>query len=337
MGRHYSQFGIEERCEIARLSRQGHSIRQIAAALDRQPSSVARELKRNRGNQIGYQADYALAQARARRWKGSKLDRNEALRHMVLAQLRQSWSPEQIVGRSRRPDGKPAVGVETIYRFIYAQSTRHNDGSWRHYLPRAKAKRGWRPSKGGSPALHMSHRLPLAERPPEADDRLTPGHWEADLMAFSRLDQNILMLHERMSRALIAARLSSKQAVPVAAAITAVMTGLPEPFRQSVTFDNGTEFARHYELNESGTRTFFCDPHAPWQKGGIENAIGRMRRFLPRKTNLATLDEVQLRTFIAAYNNTPRKCLDWKTPAETFSRQLMLHFERESTPRLSPG
>jgi IS30 family transposase len=337
MGREYSQFSIEERREIARLSADGHSIRQIAAALDRQPSSVARELKRNRGRTAGYQADYALAQAKARRWTGGKLDRNETLRDMVLAQLRRGWSPEQIVGRSRHLDGKPALGVETIYRFIYAQSTRHNDGSWRHYLPRAKSRRGWRRSKGGSPALHMSHRVPIAQRPPDADDRLAPGHWEADLMAFSRLDQNILMLHERMSRALIAARLSSKQAVPAAAAMAAALTGLPEPLRQTVTFDNGTEFARHYDLNESGTRTFFCDPHAPWQKGGIENAIGRMRRFLPRKTDLDTLDEARFIILLAAYNNTPRKCLDWKTPAEAFSKQLLLHFERESTPRLAPG
>ena len=100
--------------------------------------------------------------------------------------------------------------------------------------------------------------------------------------------------------------------------------------RQTITFDNGTEFARHYELKAIGIDTYFCDPHAPWQKGGIENAIGRMRRLLPRKTDLAQLDDTSLLTLIAAYNNTPRKCLDFKTPAEAFSDQL-LHFKREST------
>ena len=331
MARTYRQFSLEDRCEIARLSAEGGSLRQIAAALDRAPSSVARELKRNGGAEAGYKPGYAQEQARARRWSGSKLERDEGLRERVLGQLAQGWSPEQIAGRSRK--GIQSIGVETIYRFIYAQIDRHNDHSWRHYLPRGKYKRGRRPRKGGSPALLMAHRVPLDQRPPEALDRLTPGHWEADLMAFARY-QNVLMLHERSSRALIGMRLGTKQAQPVSAALAAMLSVLPMPLRQTVTFDNGTEFARHHDLNQLGTKTFFCDPHAPWQKGGIENAIGRMRRFLPRKTDLTTLSEVHFQTLVAAYNNTPRKCLDWLTPAEAFSSHL-LHFERESTFPLS--
>jgi IS30 family transposase len=138
-----------------------------------------------------------------------------------------------------------------------------------------------------------------------------------------------------MSRVLVGARLPSKHAAPVARAIAETLSRLPQPLRRTVTFDNGTEFARHYELNAIGATTFFCDPHAPWQKGGIENAIGRMRRMLPRKTDLATLTADRFFALLALYNATPRKCLDWKTPAETFSAHL-LHFERESTFRLSP-
>ena len=149
-------------------------------------------------------------------------------------------------------------------------------------------------------------------------------------MGFSRYDQHLLVLHERMSRALIAGRLPSKHAEPVARAIGAALGALPPALRQTVTFDNGTEFAHHHELHGIGVATFFCDPHAPWQKGGVENAIGRMRRQLPRKTDLAQLDDSALRAALAAYNNTPRKCLDWLTPAEAFSNQL-LHFKREST------
>jgi IS30 family transposase len=297
--------------------------------LDRAPSSVARELKRNSGAQVGYKPAYAQQQARARRWSGSKLDRDAALRERVLAHLSCGWSPEQIAGHARL-NGAPAIGVETIYRFIYAQIDRHNDYSWRHYLPRAKFKRGWRGRKGGSPALHMAGRVPLSERPAQVLDRLSPGHWEADLMAFSRYGQNLLMLHERMSRVLIGAKLPSKRAGPVSMALIGALQPLPPGLRQTVTFDNGTEFAQHFALNAIGTSTYFCDPHAPWQKGGIENAIGRMRRLLPRKTDLASLDDDRFLSLLARYNATPRKCLDWKTPAEAFSRQL-LHFEREST------
>ena len=335
MGRGYRQFSLEERCEIARLSGEGRSIRQIAAALDRAPSSVARELKRNSGSQVGYSPAHADRQAKARHWIGSKLDRDTVLRDAVLSQLAGGWSPEQVAGRSGR-EGKPSIGVETIYRFIYAQIARHNDYSWRNYLPRRKARRGRRSLKGRSPASFIAQRVPLAQRPAEAIDRQVPGHWEADLMAFSKYGQNILMLHERSSRALIGTRLASKHAEPIGEAMGTMLALLPQPLRQTVTFDNGTEFARHHQLHALGIRTFFCDAHAPWQKGGIENAIGRMRRFLPRKTDLATLDDTRFFALVAAYNATPRKCLDWMTPAEAFSRHL-LHFERESTSRLSSG
>ncbi|HTN60907.1 MAG TPA: IS30 family transposase [Devosia sp.] len=330
MRQRYRQFSVEERLEIARLSTAGRSIRQIAAGLDRAPSSVGRELTRNRGVQLGYQPLYAQQQARARRWGGSKLERDAALREQVLGQLKAGWSPEQIAGRSGQSGQR--IGTESIYRFIYAQIRRHNDYSWRHYLPRAKAKRGWRGHRGGSLVQHMAHRVALSQRPPEVQDRQVPGHWEADLMAFAKYGQNLLMLHERMSRALIGTPLPTKQAAPVARAIGAALGALPPALRQTMTFDNGTEFARHYDLAPLGIATYFCDPHAPWQKGGIENAIGRMRRFLPRKTDLAQIDQAHLLTLIAAYNNTPRKCLDWKTPAEAFSEHL-LHFKRESTVR----
>ena len=201
MGQGYRQFSLEERCEIARLSGEGRSIRQIAAALDRAPSSIARELKRNSGAQVGYKPAYADQQAKARHWIGSKLDRDPVLRERVLNQLRAGWSPEQIAGRSG------GIGAETIYRFIYAQIARHNDFSWRNYLPRAKAKRGRRSMKGRSPASFIAQRVPLVLRPHEASDRQIPGHWEADLMAFSKYGQNILMLHERSSRALMGTRL----------------------------------------------------------------------------------------------------------------------------------
>ena len=104
---------------------------------------------------------------------------------------------------------------------------------------------------------------------------------------------------------------------------------MPAQLRKTITFDNGTEFARHQMLHRLAIKTFFCDPYAPWQKGGIENAIGRMRRFIPRKTDLATLPNKRFTALLNTYNNTPRKCLDFKTPAEAFSE--VLHFECEST------
>ena len=330
MGTRYRQLSLEDRCAIACLQAQGRSLRQIAADLDRSPSTVARELRRNAGRQVGYKPAYAQDQTRARRWKGSRLERDAALRELVLTGLQKGWSPEQVCGWLERAHPGKTISPESIYRFIQAQIVRHKDYAWRHYLPRAKSKRGWRGHKGGSSALHIKDRIPLAKRPPEASTRSAPGHWEADLMMFAKYGQAILALHERNTRLLIAMRPKGKAAEPIAKAIASLLGPLPRPLRKTITFDNGTEFASHHELHRLTIKTFFCDPYAPWQKGGIENAIGRMRRAIPRKTDLATLSNRQLDRLVRAYNNTPRKCLAWYTPAERF-RSHVLHFECEST------
>jgi len=334
MGQRYNQLTLEERCEISRLRCSGTSIRQIASALDRAPSTIARELRRNTSKQSGYRPGYANQQSRARRWTGSKLDRDIALRKIVLTRLGWGWSPEQVAGRLARENGKRVISYETIYRFIYAQIARTKDYSWRLYLPRGKSKRGWRGRKGGSSASFIAHRRPLSERPEKANDRQTPGHWEADLMLFSTYGQAVLTLHERRSRLLIAVRPPGKFAAPIAQAMREILELLPPQWRQTVTFDNGTEFALHYKLHELDIETFFCDTYSPWQKGGVENAIGRMRRGLPRKTDLVKLPEDRFLELIQAYNNTPRKCLDYLTPAELFWKEL-LHFKCESTYPLS--
>ena len=335
MGRGYRHFNIEERCEIARRRAAGQSIRQVAAALDRSPSSVSRELKRNSGRTVGYKPTYAGEQAKSRRWRGSKLLRNRTLQALVLERLARGWSPEQVAGRLNREQGRTIVSADTIYRFIAAQIARTQDYSWRLYLPRAKSKRGFRGRKGGSPAKHIKGRIPIGLRPPAAANRANPGHWEADLMLFRTYGQAMLTLHERSSRMLALVRRPNKTAAPVAATIQRLLARLPGNLRQTITFDNGTEFAHHTVLRDRlGLQTFFCDPHAPWQKGGIENAIGRLRRSLPRKTDLATITPAQIRQLARRYNNTPRKCLDFRTPAEVFFKAL--HFECESTFRLSP-
>jgi IS30 family transposase len=155
-------------------------------------------------------------------------------------------------------------------------------------------------------------------------------------MLFSTPGQAILVVHERQSRLTIAVHQPSLKADPVAGALVGLLRPLPPKLRRSITFDNGTEFTtrhRHIE-RQLNTRTFFCDPRAPWQKGGVENVIGRLRRDLPRKTNIDTLPPAKLDAIIAAHNNTPRKCLHYLTPAEAFQP---LHFECESTPGSRPG
>jgi IS30 family transposase len=335
MGRGYKQLSLEDRCEIARLQAAGRSIRQIAAALDRPPSTISRELKRNCGRHVGYKPSYAQEQTRARRWSGSRLEREPDLRRAVLERLTRGWSPEQVAGRLARQAGRNVISYESIYRFIYAQIARTKDYRWRHYLPRGKSKRGLRGRRGASSASLIEGRISIAQRPATVADRKTPGHWEADLMLFAKYGQAVLAVHERQCRILLATRPPNKAAEPIAKQLLALFKLLPPNLRRTVTFDNGTEFARHHRLHGIDVETFFCDPYAPWQKGGIENAIGRMRRFIPRKTDLATLSEPRFHALLSAYNNTPRKCLDFATPSEMFHK--LLQFECESTSPLSRG
>jgi transposase, IS30 family len=328
----YTQLSLEERCSIARLHEDGQSIRQIAAALDRQPSTITRELKRNTGRKIGYRPAYAQAQASARRWSGSRLERDDTLRDAVLDRLACGWSPEQIAGRLAREEGHKVISHETIYRFIYAQLKRTNDTAWRLYLPRAKIKRGWR-TKGGWP--RTDGKCSIHDRPAHIAKRKAPGHWEADCMLFRAPGPAILIAHERHSRITIALAQPNLKADPIAHSLAQILEPFAPELRQSITFDNGTEFYRHQNLaSHLGISTYFCDPRAPWQKGGVENAIGRLRRALPRKTDLAALPQTQLNAIIANYNNTPRKCLGFQTPAEIFNP---LHFKCESTPVSSTG
>lgn len=327
MGQCFKQLTLEDRCEIARRSEAGESARQIAAALDRSPSSITRELKRNAQSRC-YKPAYAQEQARARRWKGSRLVRQPELQKRVLRGLEQGHSPEIVSGTLALAGVH--ISYESIYRFIYAQIARTKNYDWRRYLPRGKAKRGFRGRKGGSPAEHIQERVSLEKRTSKADNRVQPGHWESDLILFARYGQILLALHERTTRLTVILRQPSKAAEGVAQTLETLLAPLPPRLRRTLTFDNGTEFAQHHRLKRHlGIKTFFCDPHAPWQKGGIENAIGRIRRYLPRKTNLDDLTPKQIRQFALAYNHTPRKCLGFLTPAQAFAK--VLHFECEST------
>jgi len=341
MAKTYQHLSLSERIDLYRMRGEGQSLRAIAQALGRSVATVSRELKRNSQSTKVWNGGYEPARAqqlaeRRRRWDGRfKLTRQSLLRDFVRARLLQGWSPEQIAGALRCEAGRCVISHEAIYRFIYHRSAQKD--YWHRWLPRHKSRRGRLGPRGGSPVEHIRHRVPIQERPAEVNARTTPGHWEGDLMLFARYGQAVLITHERRSRLLLANRQPNKAAAPVARHLLGQFEPLPPGLRQSLTFDNGTEFALHYQLNRQlGMATYFCDPHAPWQKGGIENAIGRMRRRLPRKTDLARLSAAQLDALVAAYNHTPRKCLGFRTPAEVFCGFLeSLHFKRECSCQLS--
>jgi IS30 family transposase len=331
MGKRYKQFSLEERCDVARLRADGRSIRQIAAALGRKASSVSREVKRN----SGADGDYKPAQADelnwARRWRGSRLARQPALFELVMSKLVMGWSPEQIAGRLTQQHSALSISHESIYRFIYAQIARTKDYSWREYLPRGKSKRGWfrQPDKYGS---SIKYRVSLEKRPLYINRRRQLGHWETDLVMLSDKKHNLLVAQERHSRFTFIAKQNGKFAQPTVNRLKDWLLPLPPELRRTLTQDNGSEFALHHQLNPKGIKTYFCDPHSPWQKGGVENMNGRIRRYIPLKTKPESFSDDDAQSLAFHLNATPRKCLGFKTPQEVFSKYFhVLHLECEST------
>jgi len=324
MGDVYDQLTDCERKTIGRLYAAGHSKSHIARLLERDRSTISRELRRNslpsRHWPTGrYDAARAIAltRRRRRRGRGHKLARQPALRVVVRDFLAMGWSPEQIAGRLALEQGRTVISHESIYRFIYHRTAQKD--YWNHLLPRHKHRRGRAGRRGASSVHYIQRRVPISERPLAANTRAEPGHWEADLMLFRTYGQAVLVTHERLSRLIRIIRQPSKAALPVLDSLAALFKRMPKALRRSITFDNGSEFALHHKLAaRRGLKTFFCDPHAPWQKGGIENAIGRLRRPLPRKSDLAAITQLHLDQLTRRYNNTPRKCLDFRTPEEVF-------------------
>ena len=325
MGSKYDQLTQAERIVIERLHAVGRSQREIARTLARDASTINRELRRNARPSKrwpgGYAAERAerLTRRRRRRGRAHKLARQPALAALVRDRLAMGWSPEQIAGRLALDNAPIRISHESIYRFVYFRSAQKD--YWHRLLPKAKLRRGRPGRKGGSSVDHIKHRVSIDRRPAAAADRRQPGHWEADLMLFRRYGQAVLVAHERCSRLTLVRRQPNKAAKPVRDSLTALLRRLPPALRRTLTVDNGTEFARHYQIAARlGIATFFCDPHAPWQKGGIENAIGRLRRPLPRKSDLAAITDRSLDQLVRRYNDTPRKCLGFLTPNEVFNR-----------------
>lgn len=325
MGQSYSQLSLEERIEIYRLRAGGEAQNKIALALGRSESTISRELRRNSQPTKAWAGGYEPARAqqlaeRRRRWDGRfKLARQPDLRNDVGKSLAMGHSPEQIAGRLAREHGRVIISHESIYRFIYHRTAQKD--YWHRLLPRHKLKRGYRRRPGGSPASFIKQRRPISERPAVVEGRQEPGHWEADFMLFSRYGQGLLVLHERQTRFTIVQHLVDRKAPLTARTIARQLRKLPQAIRKTISFDNGTEFAEHHTLHKIlGVQTFFCDPHSPWQKGGVENTIGRLRRPLPRKTDLKSMTPAEIKRCTQRLNNTPRKCLDFQTPAEAFSK-----------------
>lgn len=256
----------------------------------------------------------------ARRQRASRLDLMPELAAYVLERLNENWTPEQVSGwlRCGHEPGLAYICHEAIYAWLHAPARRH-EKLWK-LLPRSRAKRKRPPAR--QPRSLIKDRRSIHERPAEVEARAEGGHWEGDLM-FCRRTRPVLVLTERKSRFTIVARLAGKTAAETADAIMDIFKSLDADLRRSITFDNGTEFARHSLIAKAlDMATWFCDAYASWQKGAVENTNSRLRRDLPRKLNIDKMSDEDLQDIVLMHNLTPRKCIGFKTPFQALLAQL---------------
>jgi IS30 family transposase len=321
-------LSLAEREEIALGRARGESIRDIAGRLCRSPSTVSRELRRNADRQGQYRATSAHAHAycRAARPKPAKLATNVALRERVERDLQNRYSPEQVVGRLRRefPDD-PGMWVshETIYQSLYVQSR----GALRRELTKC-LRTGRAMRRPGRSANKRRNRIPdmvnISQRPPEACDRAVPGNWEGDLVMGSNCRSAIGTLVERKTGYVMLLHLpDGYRPEQVRDALIAKIQTLPEMLRKTLTWDQGTEM---HEWKQVAMATdldiYFCDPHAPWQRGSNENTNGLLRQYFPKGTDLSVHSATDLDLVAAQLNDRPRKRFDYAKPIELIGELL---------------
>ena len=314
---HYTHFTTEEREKSRVWKAQGFSIRAIARMLNRSPSSVSREFRRNcyaNGEYAAHHADKLYRKRRKNCGRKPKLTAGPA-RDYVLEKMELRWSPEQIAGRSKLDKKAFTISFPTIYRAIDSGVLPHQlkkkmRFKWKHKKCRGEDRRGKIPDT-----------IPISERPVGAENRTRFGHWESDTVLGMRKTGCFGTHVERKSGFLIAFRIDDRQDNAFNKATIAAFSKIPEKLKKSFTVDNGKEFAAHKELAAAtGMKVYFCDPYSPWQRGTNENTNGLLRQFFPKGTSFADITDAKLQEVVDLINNRPRKRLNFLTPFEMLKK-----------------
>ena len=317
-------LSLSEREDISRSIATGSSMRMIATQLGRSPSTISREINRN-GGYDRYRAAEAEQAAwnRALRPKLCKLAGNKRLTRTVVKKLQLEWSPQQVAGWLKRehPDDEVYhVSHETIYKSLYIQSR----GVLKKELLKAlRSQRIMRRARNSSLKKQglgkITNAVSISERPASAEDRAVPGHWEGDLIAGTN-NSFIATLVERHSRYVMLAKVKNKDSESVIAALIKQSKKLPAELYKSLTWDRGTEMARHQKFTlATDIDVYFCDPKSPWQRGSNENTNRLLRQYFPKGTDLALHSQAKLNAVARRLNERPRKTLEYETPAERFN------------------
>jgi IS30 family transposase len=305
---------------ISRGLAAGDSLRTMARALGRAPSTLSREISRNAGP-LSYRALDADARAwqQAKRPKACRLATDAPLRALVAAKLLADWSPAQIAGwlvTEFPEDVGMRVSHETIYRslFVQARGVLKRELT-AHLRTRRTMRRSKRATKTGQTRGQIVDAVSIADRPAAIEDRALPGHWEGDLLAGAK-NSHIATLVERRSRYVHLVRVTGKDTTSVVDALIREVQRLPDELMISLTWDRGLEMAQHHRFSvATEVAVYFCDPQSPWQRGTNENTNGLLRQYFPDGTDLSVYTQQDLNRIARKLNTRPRKTLAFRTPA----------------------
>jgi transposase, IS30 family len=319
-----SRLGEEDRRVIASLLELEVGFAQIGRRLGRATSTISREVNGN-GGRHGYDplAAHLAARQRARRPKPTKLATCPQLCAEVIAGLSRLWSPQQISKRLRLDFGDdPTMQIshETIYKSLYVQGRGELRRELAQCLRTGRAQR--RPQGRLETRGRIRDMVLISQRPAEVADRAVPGHWEGDLIIGKNQASAMGTLVERTSRYVLLLHLpQGRDAHTVRTAMTQAIATLPAALMRTITWDQGREMSQHAQFRiDTGVQIYFCDPHAPWQRGSNENTNGLLRQYFPKGTDLSIYTPADLQAAADSLNGRPRQTLGWMTPSEKLAQ-----------------
>lgn len=312
-----SHLRWEDVVKIETLLEQSFNPSEIAIILGRNKSVVYRCINNNsvEGEFIAEKAWQLMHERKRQANTHLKIVSDSVLEQFVIDCIELHWSPEQIAGRWRVDTGE-VICHETIYRWLYSK---------RCDLVRMRLRRKGKPyrHKRSSPEFVTSKRS-IDERPEEINERTIPGHWEGDTMLGDhRQSEKVLINVERSSGLLLASKMENKKAEAVLDATEKFFEEVPDELCLSITYDNGTEFAKHKQIEFSvGLTVYFAHPYSPWERGTCENTIGLLREFIPKGSDLSKISEEELQGYVSLINGRPRKRLGFRTPFEVYEAAI---------------
>lgn len=323
---------LEDRVEIYQLREAGHSGRAIARKIKRHHSVINRELSRN---SRPFSTEYKPVKAHQVSQHRAKIQRQQApLKNpevflYVRKKLREKRTPEQISGRLPLDLSGQSISYETIYQYIYGLGKK--DKLWLHLVRHHKKRKNRKPTpKNWIEKAEIKGKTSIEKRPTRANNRSQSGHWETDLMESKRgINANVSAHIERKTRYTKLEKLNNKKAqtkhknMQKTFKMLQSVSKSKKPIIKTMTYDNGPENANHNKTAKKlGIKSYFCHPYHSWEKGSVENVIGRVRRFIPKGTDLNKISEKYLQQIENWINNSPLKCLNWRTPNEAMEQEV---------------